>query len=122
MSAVAIDEARENRILMEVVVDAYDEEERAMGWYYYLQDKLRFPFQARCIAERRVSPLSVGDKVKVVGMAPTEECMHEVFVEIQRARKKLAVPLAQLEAIGADHHTQEGMDDWHYWVNMGYQY
>ena len=88
MSEVATDEARENRILMEAVVDAYDEEERAMGWYYYLEDKLRFPFQARCIAERRVSPLSVGDKVKVVGMVPTEVCMHEVFVEIQRARRK----------------------------------
>ena len=28
------DEAREHRIAMEAVVDAYDEIERAMGWYY----------------------------------------------------------------------------------------
>lgn len=46
MSKEKIDEARENRIIMEVVVDAYDEEERAMGWYYYLDDKLMLPFQA----------------------------------------------------------------------------
>lgn len=39
MSKAKIDEARENRIIMEVVVDAYDEE-RAMGWYYYLDDSL----------------------------------------------------------------------------------
>jgi len=32
------------------------------------------------------------------------------------------VPLAQLEAVGVDPDTQEGIDDWHYWVNRGYQY
>jgi hypothetical protein len=32
------DEIREERIDMEVVVDAYDSGERAMGWYYYLED------------------------------------------------------------------------------------
>lgn len=36
----------ENRIEMEIVVDAYDESERAMGWYYYLQDNLNVPFKA----------------------------------------------------------------------------
>ena len=31
---------------MEIVVDAYDSEEQAMGWYSYLEDNLQFPFQA----------------------------------------------------------------------------
>lgn len=39
----------ENRIEMEIVVDAYNESERAMGWYYYLQDNLSVPFKAECI-------------------------------------------------------------------------
>jgi endonuclease I len=34
MARIKKDEERENRIDMEVVVDAYDSEERAMGWYY----------------------------------------------------------------------------------------
>ena len=38
------DAVREERILMEVVFDAYGTEERAMGWYYYLADKILFPF------------------------------------------------------------------------------
>jgi len=41
---VGEDAVREERILMEVVVDAYGTEERAMGWYYYLADKILFPF------------------------------------------------------------------------------
>jgi hypothetical protein len=32
-----------HRINMEMVVDAYNEEERAMGWYYYLEDRLHLP-------------------------------------------------------------------------------
>ena len=77
------DQEREQRITMEIVVDAYTPEEQAMGWYYSLEDRLRFPLVARCIAERSISPLRVGDEVDVVGMAPEEECEHEMFVLIR---------------------------------------
>jgi hypothetical protein len=92
------DEEREQRITMEIVVDAYTPEEQAMGWYPSLEDQLRFPFVARCIAERSISPLRIGDEVEVVGMAPEEECQHEMFVLIRWERRGLAVPLAQLRA------------------------
>jgi hypothetical protein len=36
------DPVREERIIMEVVVDAYGPEERMMGRYYYLADTLQF--------------------------------------------------------------------------------
>ena len=41
---IQIDKTREHRIKMEIIVDCYDEAEQAMGWYYYLDDKLNFPF------------------------------------------------------------------------------
>src|SRR3954452_19831389 len=91
------DQTREERITMEVVVDAYNEDERAMGWYYYLEGKLSVPFRARCVEEREVSLLSVGDEVEVVGMPPERECEREMFVSIHWGKRKLAVPLAQLE-------------------------
>jgi hypothetical protein len=28
-------------------VDAYGSEEKAMSWYYYLENKIRFPFQGK---------------------------------------------------------------------------
>jgi hypothetical protein len=40
---VKLDPEREERITMEIVVDCYDEYERAAGWYCYLQDELQFP-------------------------------------------------------------------------------
>ncbi len=57
MSAMK-DETREDRIIMEIVVDAYGPEERAMGWYCYLENTLAFGFTAHCIRTRATSPSS----------------------------------------------------------------
>ena len=115
------DQEREQRITMEIIVDAYTPEEQAMGWYYSLEDRLHFPFVARCIAERAISPLRVGDEVEVVGMAPEAECQHEMFVLIRWDRRPLAVPLAQLEGVAVDEQTRRVIGDWQYWVAQGYE-
>jgi hypothetical protein len=120
LSSVSTERARERRIAMEIVVDAYTESERAMGWYCYLEGALRFPFRARCIQRRAVSPQRLGDEVAVIGMAPEAECEHEMFVLIPWARRKLAVPLAQLEGIKTDRKTIQAIGDWHYWTKKGY--
>lgn len=122
MARAKQDDAREHRIEMEIIVDAYDEEERAMGWYTYLQDKLAFPFRARCIAEKRTSPLKQGEVVEVTGMAPDEDCEHDMFVDVRWQRRHLAVALSQLEGIDVDEDTQEAIEDWHYWVASGYEF
>jgi len=113
---------REKRIDMEVIVDAYNPEEQAMGWYYYLEESIRFPVRAICMLERAISPLRKGDEVEVLGMAPEEECEHEMFVRIRWERKGLAVPLIQLRpGRGTDKTTREAIADWHYWVSRGYE-
>lgn len=120
LGKVPTDRTRERRIAMEIVVDAYTESERTMGWYYYLEGMLQFPFRARCVRRRAVSPLRPGDEVEVVGMAPEEECGHEMFVLIPWERRKLAVPLAQLVAAKANRKTVQAIGDWHYWTTKGY--
>jgi hypothetical protein len=60
--------AREHRIEQEIVVDAYTSEERAMSWCYYLEEKLQFPFKAKCIAVREISPLKKGREVELNGV------------------------------------------------------
>ena len=122
MAKIERDAEIEERISMEIVVDAYGPEEQAMGWYYYLQDTLQFPLTANCISKRRISPLKDGQTVEVVGMAPEDECEREMFVEIGWEGDTLAVPLIQLEAPEADEETQQAIADWHYWVNQGYEF
>ena len=122
MSKVAKDEVRENRIANEAIVDAYGPEEQAMGWYYYLDDKITAPFKAKCIAKRSISPLEVGEEVDVLGMAPAGDCEREMFVMVKWQGRKLAVPLAQVVVNEGDEATQEAVEDWHYWTNRGYEF
>lgn len=122
MLRIKEDKVREDRIIMEIVVDAYSEEERAMGWYYYLEDKLGFPFEAKCIATRATSPLVVGEKVRVKKMAPEVECEHEMLVMIRWQKRSLAIPLDQLKPYSANKETLQAVADWHYWVKRGYEF
>jgi len=122
MLRIKEDKTIEDRISMEVIVDAYNEEERAIGWYYYLEDKLGFPFQAKCVATRATSPLIVGEKVEVKKMAPEAECEHAMFVMISWQGQSLAVPLDQLKPYSANDETMQAVADWHYWVKRGYEF
>jgi Calcium binding len=115
------DEEREQRIELEIIVDANGPEEQALGWYNYLEENLQFPFLTRCIRERAISPLRVGDEVEVVGMGPGDECAHEMFVLTPWERRTLAIPLSQLESTVADEQTIQAVEDWHYWVERGYE-
>ena len=112
---------REERISMEAIVDAYSPEEQAMGWYYYLEDKITFPFQGKCIQERKVSPLKMKEVVEVMSMGPEDECEREMFVVIRWMDRELAVPLVQIEGIDVDDQTEEAIGDWHYWMARGYE-
>jgi hypothetical protein len=117
----ALNRAREHRIAEEIVVDAYTSDERAIGWHCHLDDKLRFPFKAKCIAVREISPLKKGEQVEVLGMAPVDDCMKVMFVVVGFAGRRLGVPLVQLDPVKPDKATQEGIEDWRYWAAMGYE-
>ncbi len=122
MAKMRMEKAREERITNEILVDAYNEDERAMAWYCYLESKLHFPFVAKCIAKRAISSLKVKDEVEVLGMAPEEECGRDMFVLIRWENDGLGVPLAQLQVVDGDKETKEAVTDWHYWLKRGYRF
>jgi len=93
-----------------------------MGWYYYVSDNCNFPFKAKCIAERRTSPLKVNDEVSVVDTAPDDDCEREMLVDIKWNDRKLSVPLSQLVGVDINEETQQVIEDWHYWYNKGYEF
>ena len=90
------DPVREDRIHNEAIVDA-SPEEQAMSWYYYLESKISFPFQAKCVAPNAVSPLRKGETVEVLRMAPEDACEHDMLVQIRWQGRNMAVPLSQLD-------------------------
>jgi hypothetical protein len=121
MDRIEKDPEREERIEMEAIVDAYGSEEQAMGWYYYLQDKIAFPFQGRCIVETRISPLKKGETTQVIALAPEEDCMCTMSVIVEWHGREMGIKLEQIEAVEIDDESEEAISDWHYWINRGYQ-
>ena len=77
---------------------------------------------AKCIEEREISPLEVGQEIEVLGVSSESDRMREMFVTIRWNERQLAVPLAQLTVVKADKPTREAVEDWHYWVRMGYNF
>jgi Calcium binding len=116
------DSKRENLIQNEVIVDAYNAEEQVMGWYYYLEGRLRFPFRAKCVTSRVVSPLRKGEVGDVSRMAPEDACSGDMLALIRWQGRNVAVPLSQLVPLGAEESTIEAIGDWHYWVARGYRF
>ena len=106
MPQTRLNRIREKRIADKIVVDCYTAGECAMGWYYYLEGKLSFPFTARCIATRSVSPLKKGETAEVVAMAHEDDCLAEMFVLVSFAGRRVGVPLAQLKMVKENRATQ----------------
>jgi hypothetical protein len=107
---------RENRIDNEIVVDAYNAEEQRMGWYYYLEDKLNFPFWASWD----------GEKVEVIGMSEEEECHQKMYVEVRYQEDGVedifSAALVDITPIEATEKTVEAIEDWKYWVEREYDF
>lgn len=121
MSNTEYDKLREKRIVAEILVDAYNEEEQLMGWYRYLENKLHFPFKAMWLTRGSTSE---DEEVEVLEMSPENDCQEEMLVEVVYKEGKLkdvfSVPLSHIEVIEVDEATQEALADWLYWVDRGY--
>jgi hypothetical protein len=122
MGKIKENKIREDRIMNEIIVDAYDAEERAMGWQAYLDDTLSFPFEAKCTREIITSPLTKNERVTVLRMADVDLCKNSMFVIIKWQDRPLGVPLDQLLPVNSDEKTLEAIKDWHYWVAKGYEF
>ncbi|MBD2388862.1 calcium-binding protein [Cylindrospermum sp. FACHB-282] len=126
MPSVEPDEIREHRIKTEIIVDAEDKEERAMGWYYYLDDNLNVPFLAKWKKKGRKSTAVEEKQVEVLGMAPEDECLKDMLVEVVYPDGKdedvFSAKLSEIEAIDADSESLEALADWQYWLARGYKF
>ncbi|HEY9643861.1 MAG TPA: calcium-binding protein [Coleofasciculaceae cyanobacterium] len=121
MAKVPEDKEREERITMEIVVDAYDEEERAMGWYYYLQDTMQFPFDAIWTSSSKKSAKSSVREVEVIGMSDTDDCLSDMRVEVVYNNETFTARLSEIQPVDPDPDTEQAVGDWHYWISQGYQ-
>ncbi len=112
------DEKREHRILYDVIVDAYGDEEQAMGWYYYFADNLKFPIKAKVDM-----PLPGGKselkEVNIVEVDPKSEEGQAIRLGVTEDKRE------RVQYISPEHivsmKTRKGnleiLNDWLYWHN-----
>jgi|SRR5271156_6382750 len=111
------DPTRENRIHEQIIVDAYGPEEQAMGWYYYLEENMQFPFQAQCIATHPTSQ-------RRVCRSPTPGARRRMQQRHARddpmARPEHGRPALAVEGRRRGSINETAIQDWHYWIEQGY--
>ena len=88
-------------------------EERAMDWYYYLEEKLAFPFirEVRCGAIGFAAEDRRGGRGTRGGEGRR---LHARDALIRVAGHKLGVPLSPVEAVEGTSEVHEAVEDWYY--------
>lgn len=110
------DPAREHRILYEVIVDCYDEQEEFMGWYYYMADNLEFPITATVRLPLRGGKTEE-KTVQIIEVDPKSETGRAIRLGITEAGSE-RVHYISPEAIIRLDTTPENLEiinDWLYW-------
>lgn len=113
------DEERENRILDEIIVDAYGEAEQLMGWFYYFQDNLEFPIKATVKFRLRGGGGEI-KKVKIVEVDPKSEngrALRLGIVEGKSERIQYISP-EEIASLDTSDENLQIINDWLYWHNF----
>lgn len=105
-------------IMLEIVVDAKDDDDVAMGWFYYMQDELEFPFEAEMEAKNRRGEKSVIE-IDVLGLSSDNENNNspEVILEVSEkgSERVMNVGISKLQNAKGDESTQNAVAVWKYW-------
>ena len=105
----------------EITVDANDDDEVYMGWYYFMSESLEFPFKAVATIKKRngtteertveiVEDATDGDRFKC----------QAYYVNVDYEGVLMKLEIADLKPINASEETLKAMTVWKYWKDKGY--
>lgn len=116
------DPALQQIIEDEILFDAYGDDEIRSAWYAYMEDHLKFPFDAECLYTTPQSPLRVGERVQVLDIGDDRSCDHGIYVAISFADRRFDIPLAHLTPLDVDEETLTAVRCWYEWLADGNAY
>ncbi len=110
------DDACEHRINYEIIVDAYDDHEVAMGWYIHMNDNLEFPMQAK--VKLRLRGVKTEEKaVQIVEIDPKSETSLTLRLGMTKGKSDRVQYISPEDIVCIQ--TTEGnleiLNDWLYW-------
>ncbi|MCW5921270.1 MAG: hypothetical protein KIS77_02930 [Saprospiraceae bacterium] len=110
------DPAREHRILDEIIVDCYDEEEELMGRYYYMTDNLEFPITATARMPLRGGTTEEKTE-QIVEVDPKSETGSPIRLGVaeEGSERIHHISPADLVRLDTTPENLEIINDWLYW-------
>ena len=126
VSETGLTEAEMNEIITnEIVVDAKDADDVAMGWLYYMQAELLFPFEAKMEVKNRNEEKSVV-RIDVLDLSPDNENNNspEVILEVSEkgSERVMDVRISKLQDVKADESTKNAVAIWKYWKSGKFRF
>ena len=105
----------------EVVVDAYDDSEVYMGWYYFMSERLKFPFKAVATIKKR-NGTSEKHTVEVVEDATDGDRFkcQAYYVNVDYEGVMMKAEVGDLKPINASEETLKAITVWQYGKENGY--
>ena len=106
----------QHKIDYEIIVDCYDEYEVSMGWYYYMEETLKFPFKAKAKLKKVDGSVKLTE-IQVTGLAADEEGFmgNDFDLEILVGGYATDIAYTKLSDIKADDQSLEAFAIWKYW-------
>ncbi len=105
----------------EVVVDACDDDEVNMGWYYFMAESLQFPFKAVATIKKRngTTEERTVDVVEDATDGDRFKC-QAYYVNVDLDGVLMKVEVGDLKPINASEETLKAITVWKYWLENGY--
>ena len=110
------DKERDHRIHYEIIVDAYDEYEQAMSWYYHMEENLEFPMKAK--VKLRLRGGKTEEKaVQIVEVDPKSETSLTLRLGITEGKSDRVQYISpeDIVSINTSDENLEILNDWLYW-------
>jgi hypothetical protein len=99
--------------IQEVLTGVEDEREASKAWGRYLEQNLRFPFEAEVSEYQERGRLRQGDRVWVLGISVLDD-LYGVIVSGKRGSESIDFPLCDLDVVG-DGVNEQVVSDYAVW-------
>lgn len=114
----------DNYIQDHITVDCYDDYEKKMGWYYYLQDELDFPFIAYMpvkMKNQRSNTL-ISSEIEIIGLLGEDFIYryNDIMVEAELGEYIMNFPLSEIKNIKSSPENIAIISLWKYWFEKQY--
>ncbi|MFK7949470.1 MAG: calcium-binding protein [Saprospiraceae bacterium] len=108
---------RKDKIYSEIVVDAYDEQEINLSWYYYFEENLEFPISAVAKLKKRNGQY---ENVEVMLVEVASEADKDLRFGFVLTMKGYVFPINPKDIVSVDttEEQQEMLNDWLFWNKL----